>query len=241
MKKVFDLIYAVLGYILAMLTLAYIMAFVIDFAVPISINSGSTQLDIWAAALINCALVLLFGLHHSITARPWFKKWWTQYIPKHLERSTYLYMTTLVTALLIIFWQPIPITLWKAEQTWAVAALISSYLLVWMIMFMATFHFGHFSFFGLGEVWAKIRRNNVTRSSFSAKYLYALVRHPISLGWMLTPWLVPHFTLGQLIFSVSVAIYVLTATVFEERDLIQEFGETYKKYKKHVPAFIPFT
>lgn len=58
---------------------------------------------------------------------------------------------------------------------------------------------------------------------------------------MLTPWLVPHFSVGQLVFAISVTVYVLVATVFEERDLISEFGATYRTYRKNVPAFIPFT
>lgn len=241
MKKTFEIAYAGLAYILATANILYIMGFLIDFGVPISINSGIPGDNPWSAAVINSLLVLGFGLHHSITARPWFKKWWTRYIPQHLERSTYLYMTAMVTAVLVVFWQPIPISLWIIKESWAELAAIIAYIMVWSIMFAATFHFGNFSFFGIGEVLARYRNQKPSDINFSARYLYALVRHPISLGWMLTPWLVPHFTLGQLVFAITVGIYVLVATLFEERDLIKEFGQTYREYRKKVPAFIPFT
>ena len=56
---------------------------------------------------------------------------------------------------------------------------------------------------------------------------------------MLVPWLTPHFTVGQLVFALSVMVYVLIATVFEEADLVAEFGDRYRRYRKEAPAFIP--
>jgi protein-S-isoprenylcysteine O-methyltransferase Ste14 len=56
---------------------------------------------------------------------------------------------------------------------------------------------------------------------------------------MLTPWLAPHMTVGQLTYAVSIMVYVLIATRFEESDLIDELGERYLEYRKQVPAFIP--
>jgi protein-S-isoprenylcysteine O-methyltransferase Ste14 len=56
---------------------------------------------------------------------------------------------------------------------------------------------------------------------------------------MIVPWLTPHMTIGQLVFALGTAVYVLVATAFEEADLIAELGETYRKYRRHVPAFLP--
>ena len=77
------------------------------------------------------------------------------------------------------------------------------------------------------------------KTSFCARWLYGVVRHPISLGWMLTPWLTPHMTVGQIVFAIGTTIYVLVATVFEERDLAAELGEMYRAYRAEVPAFVP--
>lgn len=239
MRKVFDFTYAGLAYVLAMANIAYIVGFLSGFGVPKAIDSGSYEGSLLNAVFVNTVLVLGFGLHHSVTARPWFKARWTKLVPAHLERATYLYMTAVVTAVLVLGWQPIPITLWKLEQSWAIAAMVGAYLLVWSMMFAATFHFGHFGFFGLAQVWEKFRGSKLEEGGFSARYLYGLMRHPISLGWMLTPWLVPHLTLGHVVFALSAAAYVLTATYFEEQDLIAEFGERYRQYRQDVPAFLP--
>ncbi|MCC5809229.1 MAG: hypothetical protein JJU06_02550 [Ectothiorhodospiraceae bacterium] len=239
MKKSFILIYAGIAYVLAMGNIAYIVAFLADFGAPKTINSGAFGGDIWQAIVINTLLVLGFGLHHSITARTAFKRWWTRFVPVHLERATYLYMTAAMTALLVMLWQPIPTTLWKIEATWAVAAIITLYLTIWLVMFAATFHFGHFSFFGLAQAWQRVRERQVTGTTFSARYLYAIIRHPISCGWMLAPWATPHMTVGQLVFAASATAYVLIATWFEEADLIDEFGDRYLHYRRTVPAFLP--
>ncbi len=239
MKKMFILIYAGIAYLLAMVNIAYIVAFLADFGAPKTINSGAFGGDVWQAVGINALLVLGFGLHHSITARTAFKRWWTRFVPAHLERATYLYMTAAMTALLVMLWQPIPITLWRVEATWAIASIVTLYLAIWMVMFAATFHFGHFSFFGLAQAWQRVRERQVTGTTFSANYLYAIMRHPISCGWMVAPWVTPHMTVGQLVFALSATAYVLVATWFEEADLIEEFGDRYLLYRQHVPAFLP--
>jgi methanethiol S-methyltransferase len=65
------------------------------------------------------------------------------------------------------------------------------------------------------------------------------VRHPISLGWMLAPWVTPHLTVGQLVFAICATAYVLAATSFEEADLIEALGDRYRTYRAEVPAFLP--
>ena len=129
---------------------------------------------------------------------------------------------------------------WQVEASWAATALLAAYLSAWIMMFLATFHFGHFGFFGLAQVWQRIRETPAAGSPFTARYLYAIVRHPISVGWMVTPWLTPHLTVGHAVFGLSAMAYILVATHFEEADLIAEFGDRYRRYKRDVPAFIPW-
>lgn len=106
-------------------------------------------------------------------------------------------------------------------------------------MFMATFQFGHFHFFGLAQVRESFRTAQRKPSGITVRYLYALVRHPISLGWMMIPLITPHLTVGHIAFSAASIIYILVATPFEETDLVEELGEAYFSYRNRVPAFIP--
>ncbi len=240
MSKFLMLVYALIGYVVGLASIAYIIGFLADFGVPKSIGDGEAN-STWAAAAIDAGLVGLFGLHHSVTARTSFKRWWTKIIPAPIERATYLYMTAAMTAMLVVLWQPIPITIWNVEGSIAASMIVAAYLGVWMMMVAATFHFGHFKFLGLTQAWQNLRHSRPKESSMSARYLYALVRHPISLGWMLAPFLVPHLTAGHLVFAAATFLYIMLATPFEEADLIDEIGEPYRDYQKRVPRFLPFT
>jgi methanethiol S-methyltransferase len=47
-------------------------------------------------------------------------------------------------------------------------------------------------------------------------------------------------TIAHFLFAVLCTGYILTAIRFEEKDLIQTFGEKYIEYKRHAPMLIPF-
>ena len=232
------LVYSAGAYLLATASLVYIMGFLADFHVPKGIGDGSVT-NVWLAVVIDAGLIGLFGLQHSITARTSFKRWWTRIIPAPIERATYLYMTSAMTALLVIFWQPIPVTIWEVQSQWFSTIIYMAYIAMWFMMSAATFQFGYFEFFGLMQSWQNFRNSPPKPSSMTARYLYALVRHPISLGWMLAPLLTPHLTVGHAVFAGATFIYVILATPFEEADLIRALGKIYIDYRNRVPAFMP--
>lgn len=233
------LCYAVGAYILALANLVYLIGFFADFGVPKGISDGEPT-TLWSAILVDAGLVGLFGLHHSITARASFKRWWAKIIPAPIERASYLYMTSIMIAFVVIQWRPIPIIIWHVQQGWAVGLIYVVYLSVWAMMLAATFHFGHFGFFGLEQAWKNFRKTPPNSSGMTARYLYAMVRHPISLGWMITPLIMPHLTVGHLVFAAANFVYILLATPFEEADLIEALGNPYRDYRNRVHAFMPF-
>lgn len=237
MKSGFYLVYAVAGYVVGLANIAYIVGFLADVGVPKGIGDGPLSPPLQAAA-IDVALVLLFGLHHSATARTAFKARWVKIVPAPIERATYLYMTAVMSAVLVIFWHPVPIRLWDVGLPWA-GAIYGLYLAVWGVMFAATFHFGHFSFFGVAQAWAEFRKSPPGRAGMTVRFLYALVRHPISLGWMVTPLITPHLTVGHLVFAAATFVYIMLATPLEEADLVAELGDEYREYRKRTPAFLP--
>ena len=238
-RKSMMLIYALIAYVIATASLVYTMGFLADFGVPKGISDGEATTP-WVAIFVDGGLVGLFGLHHSITARTSFKRWWTKIIPAPIERATYLYMTAIMTALLVIFWRPVPITIWQVQSELATGFIYVAYLAVWTMMSAATFHFGYFGFFGLAQAWQNFRQSPPKASSMKARYLYALVRHPISLGWMLAPLVMPHLTVGHIVFAASTFVYIMLATPFEEADLIDALGKPYIDYRNRVPTFVPF-
>jgi methanethiol S-methyltransferase len=238
LRSILRLAYGAGGYAAGLASIAAVVAFLADLPFFKGVNAGD-QGPIGPSIAINLGLIGLFGLHHSVTARRWFKARWTRLIPPALERTTYLWMSTAAVALLILFWQPVTIPLWQVSDPWAAGAIWAAFLAVWGLMFSATFPIGHLRFFGLAQVWNRVRGLPEPNPAFTARWLYGLVRHPISLGWMLVPWLTPQMTLGQITFAIGTMVYVLTATAFEEADLAADLGEAYRRYRREVPAFLP--
>ena len=230
--------FAIMAYLLGTVSLLYVAGFIADFGVPKGISDGP-QTSVWLAVLLDTGLVGLFGVQHSIAARASFKRWWTQFVPRAFERATYLCMTAIMTGVLVYFWRPIPITLWHVRSGIGASALIAAYVGVWMLMCAATFSFGYFHFFGLAQAWRTFVQSPPSPANLSERYLYAFVRHPISVGWMTAPLLVPHLTVGHLVFATATALYILIATPFEEADLLEEIGAPYAEYCKRVPRFVP--
>lgn len=71
--------------------------------------------------------------------------------------------------------------------------------------------------------------------------IHRFVRHPLYSGTILFVWglffIFP--MLNNLIAVLLLTAYVLTGINFEEKKLIQEFGEEYEKYMSEVPMLIP--
>ena len=76
-------------------------------------------------------------------------------------------------------------------------------------------------------------------AKFRAPLLYRRVRHPIYLGVLLAVWATPLMTGGHLLFSMVITGYILIGIQLEERDLIQQFGDQYRRYRQQVAMLVP--
>ena len=118
--------------------------------------------------------------------------------------------------------------------------LLAGYALAWLTILFATFNIDHFSFFGLRQIWHAFVERPLPRPTFTARWLYAWVRHPISLGWLLVFWTTPHMTLGHLALAVVMSLYIVIVTPLEEADLVDELGDDYRAYRTRVRRFLPW-
>ncbi|HEX5162261.1 MAG TPA: isoprenylcysteine carboxylmethyltransferase family protein [Steroidobacteraceae bacterium] len=205
-------------------------------SVDLGRDMGSPQ----AALLVDIGLVLLFGLQHSVMARPAFKRMWTRVVPKELERSAYVLISSVVLALLMWQWRPIPTpVLWQADAAWSIALAWAVMGLGVIVLLWATFLIDHFELFGLQQGWSALRQKELRGPAFVTPYLYKFVRHPLYLGWLLIFWGAPTMTAGHLLFAAAMSVYILVAMRYEERDLVQHIGERYERYRREVPALLP--
>jgi protein-S-isoprenylcysteine O-methyltransferase Ste14 len=238
---VFSLAYGLVSYFLFGASFCvYWIAFLADRWVPITVNHRpGDALPPWAAVAVDLGLVLLFGLQHSVMARPGFKRWWTRIVPAGLERSTYVLLASLFLALLMAAWQPLPEILWQVDAAAGRALLWTLFALGLPVCVVASFQIDHFDLLGLRQAWAHFRDRPYTPPQFVQPWLYRVVRHPIQLGVLLMLWPLPTMTVGHLLLATSMTGYMLIGLYFEERDLIAAFGERYREYRYRVPGLIP--
>jgi protein-S-isoprenylcysteine O-methyltransferase Ste14 len=205
-----------------------------------SIDLGRDMGSPHSAVLIDVGLMLVFGLQHSVMARPGFKRVWTRAVPKELERSVYVLIASGVLALLMWQWRPIPTpVLWHANAAWSAAIGWSVMGLGVLVLLWATFLIDHFELLGLRQGWSTLRGREIRDPAFVTPYLYKIVRHPQYLGWLLIFWGTPTMTAGHLLFATGMSAYILLAMRFEERDLSHHIGEPYRRYRQQVPALVP--
>ena len=238
MQKPLIVLYGIVAYALAMLSVVLSIAFVGNLGLPNTIDAGRTS-DMGEAVVVNLVLLGLFAVQHSGMARQAFKRWLTSMLPQAAERSTYVLISALLLLLLIWQWRPMPEVVWSVTSEPLYSILMALFWLGWALVLVGTFLIDHFDLFGLKQVFANWKGTALSPPHFKTPLFYKLVRHPIYLGFLLAFWASPTMTLGHLLFAVMTTSYILIGIWLEERDLVALFGDAYRDYKARVPMLVP--
>jgi len=182
------------------------------------------------AAVVDLALIGLFGLQHSVMARPWFKAGVMRRLPNAFERCTYVHAANAALFALIVFWQPIPTIVYEVasplrELFWALFAA------GWAILLLGAVSFGIGDLLGIRQMQAWIHRSQAPTPRLKTGCLYRWLRHPMYVGVLLAVWATPRMTVGHLLLAGGMTLYVLIAMRYEERDLLARFGNAYARWR----------
>ena len=238
MGGIASVLYGAVVYALFSVTFLYAVAFTGNLPVPKTIDSGAEG-PLIPALVINALLLGLFAIQHSVMARPAFKRWWTRFVPHAVERTTYVLLASLALVLLFWQWRPILAPVWTVTHPTGALALQAVFWLGWFLVLLSTFLINHFELFGLRQVWARLRGRTLPEPRFRAPFIYKRVRHPIYLGFLLAFWATPVMTAGHLLFAVATTGYILIGIWLEERDLVDLFGDQYRRYREQVSMLVP--
>jgi len=236
-QRAFFYIYGWLCNLIFAVVLLYALGFILDFGVSKTINAGPVG-ALGASLLIDLALIGLFGLQHSAMARQGFKRWWTRIVPEPIERSTYVLASSIVLAVVMLLWRPMPRVVWEVEGFFR-------YLIWglngagWLLLALASVQINARHLMGLQQVTDYLKGRPPAHPEFQTPGLYRYVRHPLMTGFIIAFWALPTMTLGQLVFAAGMTAYILIGLAYEEQDLIRYFGERYRAYRKRVPALFP--
>jgi hypothetical protein len=204
-------------FVLSLAACAY--AYVVVWASP------AANAFAWTPVAIDAALFALFALHHSLFARKSIKQVVVRIVPDRLVRSFYVWIASLLLFIVLAYWQPI------AGEAYAVTG--------WRAVAHAAVQ--------VGGVWLIARsvatidplelagiRPPAGSDALQIAGPYKWVRHPLYLGWLLAVFGAAHMTGDRLAFATLTTAYLFVAIPWEERSLLQMFGEPYARYRQTV-------
>jgi protein-S-isoprenylcysteine O-methyltransferase Ste14 len=239
MGGIIALMYGLAAYIVFLGTFLYAIGFVTGIGLPKTIDTGPAT-PFAQAVVIDILLMSLFAVQHSVMARKSFKQWLTRYLPPSVERSTYVLLSSLVLILLFWQWRPIPAIVWQIADPTLALSMQALALLGWLMVLISTLLINHLELFGLQQVTDNLAGRPEPAPAFKTPVFYRFVRHPIYLGFIIAFWAAPVMTVGHLLFAAVTTAYIFVGIFLEERDLVDVFGDEYRRYRERVGMVIPF-
>jgi len=240
MSRAATLLFSIVAYAIFFATFLYLIVFVGDLSFAnVTVDRGGPQAAPATAAVIDVALIALFGLQHSVMARQGFKRWWTRVIPWAAERSVYVLMASVALIVLMTLWRPIDSVVWSISAPLAADLIWALFWIGWLTVLLSTFLINHFELFGLQQAWFHFLGRKSEPPKFRQPLLYKWVRHPLYLGFFLAFWAAPEMTAGHLLLAAGLSVFMLIAIRYEERDLVTLFGQDYEDYRRDVGMLTP--
>ena len=239
-NKLGQLLYSLVCYCFAVAALVYFIVFTSGVYPPLSVNDQSVEKSLTYALSVNLGLLLLFGIQHSIMARKKFKQALLRIIAPSIERATYCLASAIVLVMIGHFWVPMSGVLWEVSSP--IFALIVTCIgaMGWLFLLIATFQLDHFELFGVKQTYSLFFDKPAPKVRFKTPGFYKIVRHPIQTGVLIGVWSVPVSTVNHFVLALGMTVYIFVGLYFEEKDLMDEFGDTYRHYKEKVAKLIPF-
>ena len=239
MSRTLTLAFAIIAYAIFFATFLYLICFVGDLAFAAKTVDFGPPTPVGIALVIDVLLIALFGLQHSVMARPAFKARWTRIVPRPAERSVYVLAASSALIILFLGWRPIDAIVWNVTSPLLSSLIWVLFWLGWTTVLVSTFLINHFELFGLQQAWLHFRGREAAPPELRAPFFYRWIAHPLYSGFFLAFWATPQMTAGHLLLAAGVSIYMLIAIRYEERDLTDLFGDDYRKYRAGVGMLTP--
>ena len=191
-----------------------------------------------AAAFFDAALCLIFFIQHSGMVRRSFRKWSERWIPSWLSRALYTFASAFALALLCVLWQPVDATPLILDGPLNLllrgASLLALLSFVWAFISIEGF-----DAFGTGDVLARFRHRSRPPIPLAVNGPYRWVRHPFYFLVVVMLWASPVISGDRLLLNVLFTIWIVLGARWEERDLIVQYRDAYRRYQAEVPMLMP--
>ncbi len=199
-----------------------------------------------AAILWNTLVSLVFFAQHSVMVRRSVRARLARVIPHRFDRAFYAITSGIALTIVVVLLQPGGQPLFVLEGI-ARAAVTTAALLAVAGFAWGVYALRPFDLLGLRPIREHLRAPSGESSSSESEASvlvvrspYQWVRHPLYSCVIVLLWADPAMGLNRLMFAALWTAWIYVGALFEERDLIAEFGDTYRKYRRQVPILVPW-
>jgi protein-S-isoprenylcysteine O-methyltransferase Ste14 len=161
-----------------------------------------------------------------------------QVVHERYVTAVYTIASGLLLMTLVVFWQRVAPEI-LVPPMWVRWLLRAAALAAVAGIFWGILALGSLDPFGLGPIRDHLRDTRTPPQPFTIRGPYRWVRHPLYFFYLVIIWGFPIPTIDRLLFNTLWTVWIVVGTVLEERDLVLDFGETYRSYQRRVPMLIP--
>ncbi len=209
--------------------------FLFGGALPVAaIARSETERLAW-----DFALSMVFFVQHSGMVRRSVRSRLSAFLPEWCYPAAYAIASGAVLALVVLLWQPSQVGLYELQGSarWA-ARLLSLFAVAGLAWGAASL--GGFDVFGITAIRSHRRGRRPRPPEFVVSGPYRYVRHPLYFLVLVLIWSAPRLSSDRLLFNLLWTAWLVAGTVFEERDLVAQFGAAYREYQRRVPMLLPW-
>ena len=225
----------ILTYLVGAVSMLVWMVFLFHGSLNI-INLGLGEI---AGLSLNASLSFAFFIQHSMMIRRSFRSWLAKFIRAEYHGALFTIASGVVLLVLVVFWQKSNYIL--ATPPGVIRLLMHAVFVLSILgSYWGVSALGSFDAFGLSPIWNNLRGKEPPPMPFIVRGPYRWVRHPLYFFCLLFIWSCPDLGLDRLLYNVLWSTWIIVGSVLEERDLLADFGESYRDYQRRVPMLIPW-
>jgi protein-S-isoprenylcysteine O-methyltransferase Ste14 len=193
-----------------------------------------------AALAWDAFLSLVFFVQHSGMVRRSFRARLSSVLPARYDGAFYATSSGLTLMLVVVLWQRVDTPVFRLEGVarWIVVA--CSWLAAALLVVSGYAVRHTIDFFGLKPIRAHLGGGSIPSAPFIVDGPYRWVRHPLYSCILALLWARPEMMADALLLSILWSGWLVVGTVLEERDLVADFGDVYRRYRQQVPMLVPW-
>jgi len=191
-------------------------------------------------------LWLTFGFIHSLMARPHFKKIINKKIGEIFEKYFYRFFYFITQCIIFYFIYGIIKNLDPGNILLKIPENFDKIYFVFYIfsnlfLIISVLQFDISEFIGVSQIIKFFKKSKKNNQKLNSSFLYKYIRHPMYLGIILV-YISSHTIFTQLFFInlISLIVYIEIGSYYEEKTLVEKFGENYSKYQNSTYKYFPF-